>query len=76
MRFGHTEMDMTKAPLSVKVCIRSTGHLANSASKPFCIPHPKSQTGQMKIGHGDIQIHKSKQGRLTFYQTGTCQMPI
>ena len=66
-----TDMDMTKVPLSVKVHESPYCHV-NFASSLFCIPHPKSQTGQMKIDLGDIQKHKSKQGRLTFYQTGTC----
>ena len=69
------DMDKTKTPLSVKVCERF---------RPSCLFYKQSvvhttplesQTGQIKTGLGDIQIHKSKQGRLTFCQTGTCPNP-
>ena len=70
-----TDTDKTKVPLSVKVCERFESILLILQAICLVSLTPKSQTGQMKIGLGDIQIYKSKQGRLTFYQTGTCPNP-
>ena len=57
---GTIDMDK-KAPLSVKAC-DMFGPSCSFASKTFCIPHPKSQTGQRKIGLGHENMQKGNRG--------------
>ena len=61
-----------KVPLSAKVSNRF-GLFCSFCNWNVLHPHPRSQTGQMKIGLGHIKVHIK--GRLTYYQIGTCPNP-